>query len=62
MNKPRGRPPKDKSQRKDVDLRIPVTTAQKERIMEAVALDSLDMAEWARGILIRAAENRIAKG
>ena len=62
MKKPRGRPPKDKSQRKDVDLRIPVTADQKARIHEAVALDGLDMAEWARGILIRAAENRILKG
>jgi hypothetical protein len=56
-----GRPPKDKADRKDVDLRVPVTAAQKARIMEAVALDGLDMAEWARALLIRAAENRLAK-
>ncbi len=62
MNKKRmGRPPKNKAERKDVDLRVPVTAAQKARIVEAVSLDGLDMAEWARAILLRAAENRLAK-
>jgi hypothetical protein len=56
-----GRPPKKEADRKDVDLRIPVTAAQKARVMEAVALDGLDMAEWARAVLLKAAENRLAK-
>lgn len=56
-----GRPPKKQADRKDVDLRIPVTAAQKARVMEAVALEGLDMAEWARAVLLKAAENRLAK-
>ena len=56
-----GRPPKKEADRKDVDLRIPVTAAQKARIVEAVALDGADMAGWARAVLLKAAENRLAK-
>jgi hypothetical protein len=56
-----GRPPKNEADRKDVDLRVPVTAAQKARIMEAVSLDGEDMAAWARAVLLKAAENRIAK-
>jgi hypothetical protein len=55
------RPPKDPRDRKDVDLRIPVTANQKEKVMEAARLDQLDMAEWARAILLRAANQRIKK-
>jgi hypothetical protein len=45
-----------------VDLRVSLTAAQKARIQEAATLDSQDMAEWARNILVRSAEHRIAKG
>jgi hypothetical protein len=62
MKNQRGRPPKAKTDRKDVDLRIPVTAEQKARIMEAVSLDGGDMASWARPILLRAAESRCQKG
>ena len=61
MKNKRGRPPKDAGERKDVDLRIPVTGEQKERIMEAVALEGADMAAWARPILLKAAEDRLRK-
>jgi len=50
-----GRPPKEKSTRKDVDLRIPVTSDQKEAIVEAARIAGLDMAAWARPILLAAA-------
>ena len=55
------RPPKDKKDRKDVDLRIPVTADQKQLIVEAASLDQLDMAEWARALLLRAAKHRHEK-
>ena len=61
MKTKRGRPRKEAGARKDVDLRIPVTVDQKERIMEAVSLDASDMASWARPILLKAAEDRLAK-
>ena len=54
-----GRPPKEAGERKDVDLRIPVTAEQKARIMDAVSLDGGDMTSWARPILLRAAEDRL---
>jgi hypothetical protein len=61
MKTKRGRPPKDAADRKDADLRIPVTAEQKARIMEAVGLEGADMAAWARPILLKAAEDRIRK-
>lgn len=59
MKTKRGRPRKEAGERKDVDLRIPVTGEQKDRIMEAVSLDGMDMASWARPILLKAAEDRL---
>jgi uncharacterized protein (DUF1778 family) len=58
--RPRGRPPKAEGERKDVDLRIPVTATQKELVVEAAALDGTDMASWVRPIILRAAEERLA--
>jgi len=55
------RPPKDKKDRKDVDLRIPVTAEQKKIIVEAAGLDQMDMAGWARMLLLKAANQRIKK-
>ncbi|MDE2098101.1 MAG: hypothetical protein KGL39_12680 [Patescibacteria group bacterium] len=55
--KPRGRPPKRDAERKDVDLRIPVTAEQKALIAEAVRLESVDMASWARPVLLQAAQD-----
>jgi len=54
--KRRGRPPKKPTQRKDVDLRIPVTADQKALIMRAARADGADMAAWVRPILLLAAE------
>ena len=61
MKTKRGRPPKDAGDRKTVDLRIPVTADQKARIMEAVSLDETGMAEWARTILLSAADERLRR-
>lgn len=51
-----GRPPKAKGTRKDVDLRIPVTADQKELVAEAAKREGMDMAAWARPILLAAAQ------
>jgi hypothetical protein len=61
MNAKPGRPRKEAVERKDVDLRIPVTLAQKNRIMEAVSLEGMDMASWARPVLLKAAEDQLRK-
>jgi hypothetical protein len=58
---PRGRPPKKKSERKDKDLRIPVTAAQRDLANGAAAKIGLDFAEWARGILLREAQQIMAQ-
>jgi len=56
------RPPKDKSERKEYDLRVPLTDAQRELVSEAARLEELDRAAWARAILVDAARKRLAKG
>jgi uncharacterized protein (DUF1778 family) len=53
------RPNKPKSDRKDVDLRIPVTAKQKELITRAARLEGADMAAWARPLLLREAQARL---
>jgi hypothetical protein len=49
------RPPKDPAMRMSEDLRIPVTAEQKRVIVEAATASQLDMAAWARGVLLSAA-------
>jgi len=56
-----GRKAKDPALKMSTDLRIPVTEAQKEVILQAVADDPDGMAAWARGVLLQAAETRIAQ-
>ena len=51
-----GRPPKLKGERKGVDLRIPVTDDQKALITNAASRLGMDMAGWARPLLIHAAQ------
>jgi uncharacterized protein (DUF1778 family) len=50
------RPAKDKADRKSVHLRIPVTEEQRKLIMRAAQVSDLDMAAWARPILLREAQ------
>src|SRR5258707_950976 len=60
MSKKRtGRPPKNKAERKDVDLRIPVTAEQKELVVQAARIEGADMAAWVRPIVILAAEKLV---
>lgn len=49
------RPPKPAKERKDSDLRIPVTSEQKDVVMAAARAEGLDMAAWARQLLVREA-------
>jgi hypothetical protein len=55
------RPLKDRAERKSVDLRIPVTELQKALILRASRRAGVDMAAWARPILLREAEVLMAE-
>ena len=55
------RPPKNPATRKDKDLRIPVTGRQRELVSQGAAAAGLDMATWARPILLEAAKREVAK-
>ena len=54
------RPPKDKADRKDAELRIPVTEGQKAAIVQAAQHAGEDMAVWARRVLLGAAQEQPA--
>jgi hypothetical protein len=47
-----GRPPKEPSERKNVDLRIPVTEAQKQLVSNAMAHGGREFASWARDLIL----------
>jgi uncharacterized protein (DUF1778 family) len=55
------RPPKDPALVKSVDLRIPVTHDQKVLIHKAAYAEQSDVASWARGILVKAAQAVVKK-
>ncbi len=55
------RPRKDGRLRMDTSLRIPVTSEQKALIGKATSDAPEGMAAWARAILLRAAQDRLAK-
>jgi uncharacterized protein (DUF1778 family) len=57
----RGRPMKKQSDRKDKDLRIPVTAEQKDFINRAATKAGGDFAAWARDILLREAREVTAR-
>jgi hypothetical protein len=48
-------------ERKDYHLRVPLSAAQRALIDQAVALEGLEKAGWARALLLAAAKRRIAK-
>jgi len=58
---PKGRPKKDKSQLHNLPLRVMVTASQKALIDEAVGLEGADFSDWARSVLVRTAQERIAR-
>ena len=55
------RPKKDPSERKTFILRIPMTEDQRNLIVDAVSRNQIDMAAWARPILLKAAKLEISK-
>jgi hypothetical protein len=56
-----GRPRKYTDAPLDKDVRISLTKDQKQLIQVAAGMDSLDMAVWARNLLLEAARTRIAR-
>jgi hypothetical protein len=60
--RPRGRPAKDPSERKTLDLRIPVTAEQKQVIADATHDEPDGMAAWARAVLLHAARRKLQGG
>lgn len=61
MGNQRGRPPKAEGQRKDKDLRIPVTLEQRTSVHRAAELMGEDMAAWVRAIVLKETEKVLAK-
>lgn len=55
------RPPKDKRLLMRSSIRIPLTDDQKKLLEEAAHLDQSDLAAWVRPVLLRAAEERLAR-
>lgn len=55
------RPKKDPALKMSTDIRVPVTMDQKRLIQEAVAADKMELAQWVRGIILAAAQERIGK-
>jgi uncharacterized protein (DUF1778 family) len=55
------RPKKPESMRMDDDLRIPLTSAQKDVIRQAAVATGMDMTAWARPILLANAERALAE-
>ncbi len=56
-----GRPRKSGDLLMNVPLRIMLTTVQKHMIDEAAQMDGLDTSAWAHPILLRAAQERVAR-
>jgi uncharacterized protein (DUF1778 family) len=57
----RGRPPKAAGERKTKDIRIPVTQEQKDMVLEAMRIAGMDVAAWARPIILEAAQAIISE-
>jgi hypothetical protein len=56
-----GRPPKAPEDRRDEDIKIPLTTAEKQAIWDAAEADDAKPITWCREILLRAAKRKRAK-
>jgi len=55
------RPHKDPELRMDTDLRVPMTSAQKQLLDDATADEPEGKAAWARAVLLDAAKKKLAK-
>ena len=56
-----GRPPKAPEDRRDADVKIPLTEAEKAMIWEAANIDDVKPVTWTRKIVLEAAKRRIGK-
>jgi len=56
-----GRPPKAPEDRRDEDIKIPLTPAEKQAIWEAAEADEVKPITWSREILLRAAKRKRSK-
>jgi uncharacterized protein (DUF1778 family) len=54
-----GRPPKAKDQLLNEPMKVMVTTAQRDLIDSALRLEGCEFSEWARAILVQAAEKLV---
>jgi hypothetical protein len=54
-----GRPPKAPEDRRDDDIKIPLTAAEKRAIWEAAEGDDAKPITWCRETLLRAAKRRL---
>lgn len=55
------RPRKDKRLLMNVSIRIPLTEDQKKLLEQAAILDQSDMTAWVRPVILRAAQERVAR-
>jgi len=56
-----GRPPKAPEDRRDDDIKIPLTAAEKQAIWEAAHADDTKPITWCRDMLLKAAKRRTTK-
>ena len=54
-----GRPPKKAADRKTDEIKIPLTSAEKELIQAAAQSDDAKPVTWAREVLLRTARRRV---
>lgn len=56
-----GRPPKPPEERRNDDVKIPLTEAEKSLIWKAADIDDTKPITWSRKIVLDAAKRRVAK-
>lgn len=61
MKTNRGRPPKAPEDRRTLDMKIPLTEAEKQQLQDAAESSGEKPVTWAREALLRAAKRRSQK-
>jgi hypothetical protein len=57
-----GRPPKPPEDRRDRDMKIPLSESERETIVEAAEADEAKPVTWARETLLKAAKRKLTRG
>jgi hypothetical protein len=57
-----GRPPKPPEDRRDRDMKIPLSESERETIVEAAEADESKPVTWARETLLKAAKRKLTRG